>query len=376
MTREAYRRSGVDVAAGEHAVALIRERVEATFGPEVLTALGGFGAAVALPSGLRDPVLVAATDGVGTKTTIAARVGRYRGIGIDLVAMCADDVACLGAAPLFFLDYVAVEHLEPDALAELVGGIAAGCAEAGCALVGGETAEHPGLLAADGFDLAGFCVGVVERADLLAEPAARPGDVLIGLGASGLHANGYSLVRSLIAEHDLDLGAPYLEYVRRTLGETEMERVAAEEPGHVMASLGDVLLEPTRLYAGHLLALRAALRDQGLAVRGYAHVTGGGLPGNLPRALPEGLAARVDPERWPEPAVMRYLAALGGLDGAEMRAIFNGGIGMVAIVEADAARPAVGLLAGRGLRAWPIGEVVTAGGRERYEEGPPARRRR
>jgi len=371
VTREAYRRSGVDVAAGDRAVALMRERVEATFGPEVLTALGGFGAAVALPSGLRDPVLVAAADGVGTKTAIAARVGRYGSIGIDLVAMCVDDVACLGAAPLFFLDYVAVERLDPDAVAELVGGIAAGCAEVGCALVGGETAEHPGLLAADGFDLAGFCVGVVERADLIAEPTARPGDVLIGLEASGLHANGYSLVRSLIAEHDLDLGTPFLEYVRRTLGEAEMERVAPEEPGHVLASLGDVLLEPTRLYAPHLIALRTELRGQGLAVRGYAHVTGGGLPGNVPRALPEGLAARLDPDRWPVPAVMRYLAALGGLDGAEMRAIFNGGIGMVAIVEAAAARAAVESLAGRGVRAWPVGEVIPATGvGPRYEEGP------
>jgi len=261
-------------------------------------------------------------------------------------------------------------------VAELVGGIAAGCAEAGCALVGGETAEHPGLIEGDGFDLAGFCVGVAERADLLADRTARAGDVLIGLEASGLHANGYSLVRTLLAEHDLDLAAPLLEYVRRTLGEAEMERVTAEEPGHVLASLGDVLLEPTRLYAPHLLALRAELRKQGLTVRGYAHVTGGGLPGNVPRALPEGLAARLDPERWPVPAVMRYLAALGGLEGAEMRAIFNGGLGMVAIVEADGAPAAVAFLAGRGLRAWPVGEVVAASDGVRYQEGPFGRESR
>ena len=377
MTREAYRRSGVDVAAGEQAVELIRERVEATFGPEVLTGLGGFAAAVAVPAGMRDPVLISAADGVGTKTAIAARVGRYDTIGIDLVAMCADDVACLGAAPLFFLDYVAVEHLDPDAVASLVSGIAAGCREAGCALVGGETAEHPGLVAHEGsglagFDLAGFCVGVVEREDLIDRPTGQPGDVLIGLEASGLHANGYSLVRSLIADEDLDLSAPYLEFVRRTLGEHELERVSADDPEHVMASLGDVFLTPTRIYAPHLLALRAGLRERDLAVRGYAHITGGGLPGNVPRLLADGAAARVDPTRWPVPAVMRYVAALGGLDPAEMRAIFNGGIGMVAVVEAAAARPAIELLAARGVRAWHIGEVIAASGPERYEEAPLA----
>jgi phosphoribosylformylglycinamidine cyclo-ligase len=374
VTREAYRRSGVDVAAGEQAVELIRERVEATFGPEVLTGLGGFAAAVAVPAGMRNPVLVSATDGVGTKTAIAARMGRYDTIGIDLVAMCADDVACLGAAPLFFLDYVAVEQLDPNAIAELVTGIAAGCREASCALVGGETAEHPGLLAHEGsnlgFDLSGFCVGVVERDELIDRPAGEPGDALIGLEASGLHANGYSLVRSLVAEQDLDLMAPYLEFVRRTLGEQELERVSADDPEHVMASLGDVLLTPTRLYSPHLLALRAGLRARGLTVRGYAHVTGGGLPGNVPRVLADGAAARIDPTRWPVPAVMRYIAALGGLDPAEMRAIFNGGIGMVAVVEARAARPAIDLLAGRGIRAWQIGEVVSASGLDRYEEAP------
>jgi len=370
VTREAYRRAGVDVAAGEVAVGRIRERVEATFGPEVLTNLGGFAAAISVPAGLRDPVLVAATDGVGTKTAIAAQMGRYDTIGIDLVAMCVDDVACLGARPLLFLDYVAIEHLDPEAVAALVSGIAAGCAEAGCALVGGETAEHPGLLAADEFDLAGFCIGTVERADLLDPPTAEPGDALIGLEASGLHANGYSLVRSLIAEHDLELGAPYLEFVRRTLGEQELERVSAEEPEHVMASLGEVLLTPTRIYAPHLLALREGLRTAGLMVRGYAHVTGGGLPGNVPRALPEGAAARLDPSRWPVPAVIRYVAALGGLDPAEMRAIFNGGIGMVAVVEAAAVDPAIDLLEGRGIRAWQIGEAVAAHGAVRYEEAP------
>ena len=177
-------------------------------------------------------------------------------------------------------------------------------------------------------------------------------------------------MRSLVAEHGLDLAAPYLEFVRRTLGEEELDRVSAEEPDHVMASLGDVLLAPTRVYAPHLLALRDALRGRHLAVRGYAHITGGGLPGNVPRALPEDTAARLDPSRWPVPGVIRYMAALGGIDPAEMRAIFNGGVGMVAVVEPDATQPAIDLLAGRGVRAWEIGEVVPARGAARYEEGP------
>jgi phosphoribosylformylglycinamidine cyclo-ligase len=371
VTREAYRRSGVDVAAGDQAVARIRERVEATFGPEVLTGLGGFGAAVAMPAGLRDPVLVSATDGVGTKTDIAARLGRYDTIGIDLVAMCADDVACLGASPLFFLDYISVGHVDPAVVAELVSGIAAGCREAGCALVGGETAEHPGLLAdVDGFDLAGFCVGVVERAELIDKPAGQPGDSLVGLAASGLHANGFSLVRQLIVEHDLDLASPYVEVVRRAGGARDVARVFAEEPDHAGASLGDVLLTPTQIYARHLLALRDGLRARGLAVRGFAHITGGGLPANVPRALADGAAAHVDPSRWPVPSVINCIAALGGLDPAEMRATFNGGIGMVAVVEAGAAQPAINLLGDRGVRAWEIGEVIVARGSERYAEAP------
>jgi phosphoribosylformylglycinamidine cyclo-ligase len=371
VTREAYRRSGVDVAAGEEAVARIRERVEATFGPAVLTGLGGFAAAVAMPAGMRDPVLVSATDGVGTKTDIAARLGRYDTIGIDLVAMCADDVACLGAAPFFFLDYISVGHVDPAVVTQLVSGIAAGCGDAGCALVGGETAEHPGLLADDrGFDLAGFCVGIVERADLIDRPAGEPGDLLIGLASSGLHSTGYSLVRQLMVEHDIDIQAPYVEFVRRTGGEGEVARLGAEDPVNGTASLGDVLLTPTQIYAQHLLALRDGLRTRQLAVRGFAHITGGGLPGNVPRALADGAAARLDPSRWAVPSVIRFIAALGGLDAAEMRATFNGGIGMVAVVEANAAQPAINLLADRGVRAWQIGEVVVARGSERYEEAP------
>ena len=217
--RGAYARAGVDVAAGERAVELMRAAVEATHRPEVLGGLGGFGGAIAIPAGYREPVLVSSTDGVGTKTAIAAALGRYDTIGRDLVAMCADDVVCSGAAPLFFLDYLAVGRLDPTAVAELVGSVAAGCLEAGCALVGGETAEHPGLMDGDAFDLAGCCIGIVERDRLIDGTLARAGDIVIGLAASGLHANGFSLVRALLAEYDLDLAEPYQERLRLTLGE-------------------------------------------------------------------------------------------------------------------------------------------------------------
>lgn len=370
MNREAYRGSGVDVAAGERAVELIRDSVEGTFGAHVLTGLGGFAAAVAMPAGMTDPVLISATDGVGTKTAIATELGRLDTIGIDLVAMCADDVACLGARPLFFLDYIALEHLQPELVAELVSGISAGCREASCALVGGETAEHPGLLAADGFDLAGFCVGVVERGELLAEPTARPGDALVGIASSGLHANGYSLVRSLVARSRVDLALPYVDFVRLALGPDGAARAVAAEPGSASASLGDVLLTPTRIYSPHLLALREHLAERKLSVRGYAHITGGGLPGNVPRALPEGTSALVDPRRWPLPSIIAALAALAGTELSEARAVFNGGLGMVAVVEPAAVGRAVAFLRSRGLGAWQVGEVIAQQGAERYLEGP------
>ena len=360
--RSAYRRSGVDVEAGDQAVKLMRERVGQTHGAaEVLIGLGGFAAAVGLPAGLRSPVLVSATDGVGTKTAIATAMRRYDTIGRDLVAMCADDVVCQGARPLFFLDYVAVGRVDPVDVAELVGGVAAGCELAGCALVGGETAEHPGLMRPDEFDLAGFCVGVVERDELLDGSAARAGDVLIGMAASGLHANGYSLVRALLADHDLSLDRPYLDVVRRVLGEAQAARVAVDEPDHLLATLGDVLLTPTRIYALDVLALREALATAGTPLRGLAHVTGGGLAGNVPRALPADCGARVHPAAWPVPSIIQVVAALAGIDGPEARATLNGGIGMVAVVPAEAADPAVAMLARRGLPAWRFGEVVPAG---------------
>jgi phosphoribosylformylglycinamidine cyclo-ligase len=370
-TRQAYARSGVDVGAGERAVELMRASVAATRRPEVLGGLGGFGSAVAIPTGYREPVIVSSTDGVGTKTAIAQALGRLDTIGIDLVAMCADDVACSGAEPLAFLDYIAIGRLVPERVAALVSGIADGCRQAGAALTGGETAEHPGLMEPDAFDLAGFCIGVGERSRLLDGTTARAGDAIVGLASSGLHANGYSLVRALVRDHRLDLDVPYGGLACRVLGCSLSGFELIAEPGLVDATLGDVLLTPTRIYARDLLAIRAALEGAGHELRGMAHITGGGLPGNVPRALPEGLGARVDPSTWPLPSVMRVLGGLGSIGEAELRATFNGGLGMVLVVPAEAAARTVELALARGLPAWVVGEVVEAaaiGGRY-VEEG-------
>jgi phosphoribosylformylglycinamidine cyclo-ligase len=369
--RSAYRHAGVDVDAGERAVELMREHVDSTRRPEVVGGLGGFGGAFAIPEGYREPLLIASTDGVGTKTVIAAAVGRFDTIGIDLVAMCADDVVCTGAEPLAFLDYVAVGRLDPVGVAELVGSVAAGCREAGAALVGGETAEHPGLMEVDQFDLAGCCIGVVERSRVIDGSAVRTGDVIIGLAASGLHANGYSLVRSLLAQWDLDLAEPYQARLRRTLGDAATDAALTDAPQETLATLGEVLLTPTRIYTKAVLAVRGALTDAGHDIRGAAHITGGGLPANVPRALPESLAARMDPARWSMPSVERLFGALGGLDEGELRATFNGGLGMVLVVPPAGITAALGALQGQAMPAVVVGEVVETADLDgaRYVEG-------
>ncbi len=349
----------------------MRAHVESTRRPEVVGGLGGFGGAFSIPAGYREPLLIASTDGVGTKTAIAAAIGRFDTIGIDLVAMCADDVVCTGAEPLAFLDYLAVGRLDPVGVAELVGSVAAGCREAGAALVGGETAEHPGLMDVDAFDLAGCCVGVVERSRVINGSAVRAGDVILGLASSGLHANGYSLVRSLVAQWDLDLGEPYQARLRRSLADAVVDELVAAAPHESMATLGEVLLTPTRVYARAILAARAAVVAAGHDLHGVAHVTGGGLPGNVPRALPDGLSARLDPGRWSMPSIMRLLGALGGLDDAELRSTFNGGLGMVIVLPAVAFPVAVSALAEHGVATAVVGEVVlvTAVDGARYVEG-------
>jgi phosphoribosylformylglycinamidine cyclo-ligase len=370
--RDAYRASGVDVAAGERAVDLMRGHVGSTHRREVVGGLGGFGGAIGIPAGYREPLLVASTDGVGTKTAIAAALGRFDTIGIDLVAMCADDVVCCGAEPLAFLDYIAVGQVVPEWVAELVGSVAAGCRDAGCALVGGETAEHPGLMDVDAFDLSGCCIGVVERADIIDGTAVSAGDAIVGLASSGLHANGYSLVRALLAQWDLDLAEPYQARLRRSLGDAEAESAVAFAPNEAMATLGEIVLAPTRIYARSILAARAAVRAIGLDIHGIAHITGGGLPANVPRAMPDALAARLDPSLWTMPSVMRLFGALGGLDDEELRATFNGGLGMVVVLPATAVAAAIEVFETNGIPAAIVGEVIETDGLEgtRYVEGP------
>ena len=350
---DSYRRSGVDIDAGERAVELMRAAVDATRRPEVIGGLGGFASAMALPSGMRDPILVSSTDGVGTKIAIAMALGRYDTVGHDLVAMCADDLVCTGAEPLFFLDYVAVGRVFPERVAALVGSIADGCRLAGCSLIGGETAEHPGLMEPEAFDLAGFCVGVVERDRLLDGTAARAGDALVGIASSGLHSNGFSLVRRIVADAGVNLAEGYADLVRRILGP---ERTRETETASL--SLGEVLLTPTQIYSQAILRLRRRLNEEGADLRGVAHITGGGLPGNVPRVLPDGLGARVHPGRWPVPSVIRLMGALGGISEAELRSTFNGGLGMVCIVPSEATGTAISSLQEDGLAAWQVGDVV------------------
>jgi len=347
--RSAYAHAGVDVAAGDRAVELLRGRISAAgaAGVDLLGGLGGFGAALELPPGYARPVLVSATDGVGTKTEIARELGRLDTIGRDLVAMCADDVVCHGARPWLFLDYLAVGKLHPERVADLISGVAAGCADAGAVLVGGETAEHPGLMDADAFDLAGFCVGIVDRERLIDGSAARIRDRVVGIASSGLHANGYSLVRATL----------------RATGTSLDERLDD-------TTLGEALLTPTTIYAAHVLAIVDRLATDGQRLGGIAHITGGGLPGNLPRAVAHDLGIQVDPRTWPVPEVVARMASLAGLDGPEMRATFNAGIGMALVVEPAAVSSVVDLLADRGLEAWDIGAVIRAtdAGPMRYTE--------
>ena len=369
--RDAYVAAGVSVAAGDRAVELMRADVESTFRPEVVGGLGGFGGAIGIPAGYREPLLVASTDGVGTKTAIAMALDRFDTVGIDLVAMCVDDVVCAGAEPIAFLDYLAVGHVVPEWAAELVSSVAAGCREAGCALIGGETAEHPGLMEPDEFDLSGCAIGVVERADVIDGSKVEAGDVIVGLVSSGLHSNGFSLVRALVAQWDLDLTEPYQVRLRRSLGDKAADAAVAGAPNETMATLGEILLTPTRIYARAVLAARSAVRAGGHDVHAIAHITGGGLPGNVPRGLPDGLAARLDPARWRMPSVMRLFGALGGLDDKELRATFNGGLGMTLVVPRAAAERAIGALAEHRIEAAVVGEVVSteeAGG-ARYVEG-------
>jgi phosphoribosylformylglycinamidine cyclo-ligase len=329
-----YRDAGVDIEAGDALVEAIKPLARSTGRSGAMGGLGGFGALFDLKAaGYRDPVLVASTDGVGTKLRLAIEAGRHDTVGIDLVAMCVNDLVVQGAEPLFFLDYFATGRLRVEAARTVIAGIAEGCRRAGCALVGGETAEMPGMYAAEDYDLAGFAVGAAERGALLPRGDVAPGDALLGLGSSGVHSNGFSLVRRVVEASGVHLRDP--------------------APFGAGGTLADALLEPTRIYVRPLLALRRA----GL-LKAAAHVTGGGLPGNVPRALPAGVEAVLDAGAWPVPPVFRWLAgAAGAIAADEMLRVFNCGIGMVLVVAPDAAEEAERALSTAGEAVFRIGRI-------------------
>jgi phosphoribosylformylglycinamidine cyclo-ligase len=324
-----YRDAGVDIDAGNELVERIKPLVAATRRAGVLTGIGGFGGLFELPAGYRRPVLVSGTDGVGTKLKLALAADRHDGIGIDLVAMCANDVVVQGAEPLFFLDYYATGRLDVTRAAAVVAGIAEGCRRAGAALIGGETAELPGFYQGEDYDLAGFCVGLVEYDAIIDGSRIGPGDAVVALASSGPHSNGYSLIRRVLERSGASLDQAF--------------------DG---ATLAERLLAPTRIYVKPLLALIEAVD-----VRGLAHITGGGLVENVPRVLPEGCLARIDTGSWTPPAVFGWLADEGGIERAELFRTFNCGIGMVAVVPAEAADAAVEILRSHGETAWVAGRI-------------------
>ena len=334
MKQSAYKDAGVDIDAGAELVERIKPAVKRTVRSGMMGGLGGFGAFFdPKAAGFKDPILVSSTDGVGTKIKIAIDAKRHETIGIDLVAMCVNDLIVQGAEPLFFLDYFATGKLEVGVAQQVIEGIAKGCEMAGCALIGGETAEMPGMYAAGDYDLAGFTVGAVERDEILTGENIKEGDVVLGLPSSGVHSNGYSLVRKLFASTQ---GYSY-------------ETPAPFEAGKTM---GDVLLAPTRIYVKPMLkAIKAG------GVKGMAHITGGGLSENIPRVLPSNVAVRIDAKSWPRPGIFGWLAKAGNMDAADMARTFNCGLGMVVIVEAAKADSIIALLKAEGETAYKVGSV-------------------
>lgn len=337
MTSITYRDAGVDIAAGSRAVELMKAAVQATYGPEVLAGIGAFGGLfdISALKQMAGPVLVASTDGVGTKTKIAAALGRFETIGLDIVHHCVNDILVQGAQPLFFLDYIAASRLNPAMVAEIVGGIAAACQKAGCALLGGETAEMPGVYQPHEFDLVGTIIGVVDRQRIIDGRSITPGDAIIGLASSGLHTNGYSLARRIFQDWDLqavvaDLGQP----------------------------LGEVLLTPHRSYLPEVQRLWAT----DVTIKGMAHITGGGLIDNPPRILPPGVAAHLRRGKWPVPPIFQLIQGVGHIEAEEMARTFNLGLGMLLIVPPEQVDQALSVL---GDQAWVVGEIVSR------NDGPP-----
>ena len=342
-----YAEAGVDIVEGARAVDAIKDTVHSTYRPEVVGDIGGFGGlfSIAAAKDMADPLLVSGTDGVGTKLKVAQRLGVHDTVGIDLVAMCVNDILATGAEPLFFLDYVAVGKLDAEAMAKIVGGIGEGCRQSGCALIGGEMAEHPGVMDPDDYDLSGFCVGLVDRPRMLDPESVREGDVLIGLASSGLHSNGYSLARKVCIE-----------------GRTEEElREAREDLGG--QSILEALLTPTRIY---VKPVRAVMEQVPGGIRALAHITGGGITENLNRALPAGVNAEVDLGTWPIPPVVRFACEQANLSEAEALKTFNMGLGMVLIVDPAAAEAVEAALAVAGEETYRVGRIAAGEGEVQY----------
>lgn len=324
-----YKDAGVDIEAGDALVDRIKSVAKRTTRPEVMGGLGGFGALCKIPKGYEEPVLVSGTDGVGTKLRVALNLNRHDTIGQDLVAMCVNDLLVCGAEPLFFLDYYATGHLNIDVAADVVTGIGKGCELAGCALVGGETAEMPGMYEGEDYDLAGFSVGVVEQSKIIDGTQVKAGDVLVGIASSGAHSNGYSLLRKIIDVKNIDLN-----------------QIVDGRP------LADVVMEPTRIYVKSILELCKQVN-----VHAMAHITGGGLPGNLPRVLPDGAQAVVNESSWEWPELFKLLQREGGVDQFEMYRTFNCGVGMVLVLDPADVDQSIALLNAHGEKAWKIGHI-------------------
>ena len=337
---ESYAAAGVDIEAGYKGVQLMKQHVERTRIPGVVSGIGGFGGLFAPDvSGMEEPILVSGTDGVGTKIRIAQLLDRHDTIGIDCVAMCVNDIVCCGARPLFFLDYIAIGKNEPEKVASIVSGVAEGCVRSGCALVGGETAEHPGVMSPGDYDLAGFAVGLVDKSNMIDNTRMKAGDVILALPSSGLHSNGFSLVRKVFDIEHADLSKPLDELDGKSLGEE--------------------LLTPTRLYVKPVLAARQDAR-----VYGVSHITGGGFYENIPRCLPQGLGARIDKSSLQIPPIFRLLQEKGGIPERDMFNTFNMGTGMVLVVDKEDVVKAVSALDGAGESPRVIGTVASGGGVE------------
>ncbi|MEB3224299.1 MAG: phosphoribosylformylglycinamidine cyclo-ligase [Synechococcus sp.] len=333
-----YQQAGVDIEAGRSFVKTIKDNVESTYRPGVLGGLGGFGGCFEIPPGYRQPVLISGTDGVGTKLKIAHQTDQHHTVGIDLVAMCVNDILTSGAEPLFFLDYLATGKLEPAQLAQVVAGIVEGCKQSGCALLGGETAEMPGFYQAGEYDLAGFCVGIVEKSEILDGSQVQLGDVAIALPSSGVHSNGFSLVRKIIEMNQLSWADEPAEFQGKTLGE--------------------VFLTPTQIY---VQGIQGALKA-GLEIHGMAHITGGGLPENLPRCLQANQSVLVNPDSWEIPTLFQWLQKMGEVPQAAMWDTFNMGVGYVLLVPPTKAAETLAYFASQEIAAWELGTVVEGQG--------------